>query len=52
MGRYLELLRVPTARTLIIAAFPARIAYGMISLSIFFKVQRETGSIALAGLAI
>lgn len=52
MGRYLELLRVPAARVLITAALPARIAYGMISLSIFFKVQRETGSIALAGLAI
>jgi MFS family permease len=27
-------------------------AYGMIGLGIFFKVQRETGSVALAGLAI
>ncbi len=34
-----------------ISSFPARLAYGMISLSIFFKVQQATGSIAAAGLA-
>jgi hypothetical protein len=34
------------------ACFPARVAYGMVSLSIFFKVEQTTDSIALAGLAI
>ena len=39
-------------KVLVFCAFPARISYGMISLAIFFKVERETGSIPLAGLAI
>ena len=52
MKRYRELLRFPHVPTLLAVAFPARIGYAMISLNIFFKVERETGSIALAGLAI
>lgn len=52
MSRYAELLAYPHAKSLILAALPARIAYGMIGLSIFFKVQAETGSIAWAGLAL
>jgi MFS family permease len=52
MKRYLEVLALPHTWTLILASFPARIAYGMIGLGIFFKVQRETGSVAFAGLAI
>lgn len=52
MSRYAELLAYPHAKSLILAALPARIAYGMIGLSIFFKVQDETGSIAWAGLAL
>ena len=51
MERYLEIIRNKSARYLLITSFPARIAYGMISLSIFFKVQQTTGSIAVAGLA-
>jgi MFS family permease len=35
-----------------ISAFPARLAYGMIGLGIFFKAEQETGSIAVAGFAI
>ena len=35
-----------------IAAFPARVAYGMIGLGIFFKAEQETGSVAIAGFAI
>lgn len=35
-----------------ISAFPARLAYGMIGLGIFFKAQQETGSVAIAGIAI
>jgi hypothetical protein len=31
---------------------PARLAYGMISLGIFFKVQNTTSSISMAGLAV
>jgi MFS family permease len=52
MKRYLEVLALPHAWTLVLASFPARLAYGMIGLGIFFKVQRETGSVAFAGLAI
>jgi MFS family permease len=51
MERYLEIIRNKSAQYLLITSFPARIAYGMISLSIFFKVQQTTGSIAVAGLA-
>ena len=35
-----------------ISAFPARLAYGMIRLGIFFKAEQETGSVAIAGFAI
>ena len=38
--------------TLGIAAFPARLAYGMIGLGIFFKAEQSTGSFAIAGFAI
>ena len=34
-----------------LAAFPARLAYGMVGLDIYFKVHDDTHSIALAGLA-
>jgi MFS family permease len=37
---------------LLISSIPARLAYGMISLGIFFKVQNTTSSIAIAGLAV
>jgi hypothetical protein len=36
---------------MMIAAFPARLAYGMVGLDIYFKVHDDTHSIALAGLA-
>jgi MFS family permease len=52
MQRYRELLAMRFVKSLIISAFPARVAYGMIGLCIFFKVERETNSIAIAGLAI
>ena len=52
MKRYWEILRMATARNLMISAFPARLAYGMISLGIYFKVQQATHSIAAAGLAV
>ena len=37
---------------LFLASFPGRVAYGMIGLSIFFKAEHETRSIAFAGLVI
>jgi len=52
MKRYLELFRIPNVWVLLIACFPARIAYGMVGLSIFFKAEQATGSISFAGLAI
>lgn len=51
MSRYSEVLSNKSGQYLLISSFPARMAYGMISLSIFFKVQQTTGSIAIAGLA-
>ena len=52
MKRYKELFAFPHVVTLAIAAFPARLAYSMIGLGIFFKAEQETGSVAVAGLAI
>jgi MFS family permease len=52
MMSYRELFAIRNAWVLVLASFPARTAYGMIGLGIFFKVQRETGSVAFAGLAI
>ena len=52
MKRYKELLAFPHVVTLALAAFPARLAYSMIGLGIFFKAEAETGSVAVAGLAI
>lgn len=49
---YLKIMRLAGARRLLASSLPARLAYGMISLSIYFKVQRETNSIAVAGLAV
>lgn len=51
MKRYRELFQIPNVWVLIIASFPARIAYGMIGL-IFFKTEQATNSVAVAGLAI
>ena len=51
LGNYSEVLKSPGAIRLLIAAFPGRMAYGMVSLSIYFKVHQETDSIAAAGLA-
>ena len=52
MNRYKELFAFPQVLLLGISAFPARIAYGMIGLGIFFKAEQETGSVAVAGFAI
>jgi MFS family permease len=52
MNRYRELMAFPQVIRLGISAFPARLAYGMIGLGIFFKTEQETGSVAAAGFAI
>jgi len=52
MKRYRELFAIPNVWILVLAAFPARVSYGMVALSIFFKTEQTTGSVALAGLAI
>jgi len=51
MKRYAELFRFPNVWVLVLSAFPARVAYGMVGLSIFFKVS-STESISVAGLAL
>ena len=52
MKRYRELFALPNVWVLVLAAFPARVAYGMVGLALFFKSEQATGSIALAGLVI
>jgi MFS family permease len=52
MKRYVELFRIPNVWVLVLACFPARVAYGMVGLGIFFKVEQATGSISFAGIAI
>ena len=52
MKRYRELFAIPNVWVLVLSAFPARVAYGMVALAIFFKTEDATGSIAAAGLAI
>ena len=52
MKRYRELFAFPQVIRLGIAAFPARLAYGMLGLGIFFKAEQTTGSFAIAGFAI
>ncbi len=52
MKRYRELFGFPQVIRLGISAFPARLAYGMIGLGIFFKTEQETSSVAIAGFAI
>ena len=52
MKRYKELFAIPNVWVLVLAAFPARVSYGMVALSIFFKTEDATGSVTVAGLAI
>ena len=52
MKRYKELFAFPQVIRLGVSAFPARLAYSMIGLGIFFKAEQETGSVAIAGFAI
>ncbi len=52
MKRYRQLFQFPNVWVLVLSAFPARVAYGMVSLSIFFKIEQELNSVAIAGLAV
>ena len=52
MKQYREIWSNRIARNLLLAAFPARMAYSMIGLAIFFKAEHATGSIPIAGLAL
>ena len=52
MRQYIDFLKLRNARILILSAFPARLAYGTVGLSIFFKAEQTTKSIAIAGFAI
>lgn len=52
MRTYRELLAIPGVLRLLVAATFPRLAYSMVSLSIFFHVQHATGSVATAGLAV
>jgi len=40
------------AKLLLITSFPARVAYAMVGLALFFKVERLTDSVAYAGIAL
>ena len=51
MRTYLELLKIPGVKRLVVSALPGRMAYAMIALATFFFVQDQTGSITLAGIA-
>ena len=52
MRAYFEVLRMRSAQMLMLSAFPARLAYSMIGLGIYFKVQHSTHSISAAGVAV
>lgn len=52
MREYLALMRLPGAWRLTLGALPARIAYSMVNLVMFFHVKDLTGSISAAGIAI
>ena len=49
MREYLRILQYPGARSMILASFPARLAYGMIGLGLYFKTYHTVHSIAFAG---
>ena len=52
MPAYWGVLRNRKAQLLLISSFPARLAYSMIALGTYFKVQHTTHSISAAGLAV
>lgn len=52
MKTYRELLVIPGVLRLLFSATFPRLAYAMVSLAIFFRVEDATGSVSVAGLAI
>jgi MFS family permease len=50
--KYRELLAIRNTKILLITSFPARVAYSMVGLALFFKVERLTDSVAYAGIAL
>lgn len=52
MDQYRDFLRIPGVIRLLIASTFGRLAYAMVSLAIFFQVERITDSVATAGLAV
>lgn len=52
MRDYLRLFSRPVVRRLILSVLPARLAYAMVSLTVFFYVHDVTKSLTKAGLAI
>lgn len=51
MQTYLDLLRIPGVKRLVLSAIPGRFAYSMLALATYFYVHEVTGSITTAGLA-
>ena len=49
MREYVRVFRYPGAPSMILASFPARLAYGMIGLGLYFKTYHTVHSIAFAG---
>lgn len=49
MREYLRIFQYRGATSMILASFPARLAYGMIGLGLYFKTYHATHSIAFAG---
>ena len=45
-------MRIPGVVPLLFASTFGRLAYGMVSLAIFFKVEQATDCVALAGIAV
>jgi len=52
MRQYLRILRTREARRLLLSTLPARLAYSMVGLSLFFHVLQTSNSITKAGLTI
>ncbi len=52
MRQYLQILRIKEARRLLISTLPARLAYSMVGLALFFHVLQTSHSITKAGLTI
>ncbi|MSZ87369.1 MAG: MFS transporter [Actinobacteria bacterium] len=52
MRQYLRILRTREARRLLLSTMPARLAYSMVGLSLFFHVLQTSDSLTRAGLTI